>query len=124
MIIRHNAGSESTKPYKTEYEHIAELKVALNDHPHLRVLWKGGGCYDRGDWDYYDQTIAEMLIAHPNLCVTRPSPLPAPNNIPNENAALPTYRRVVRSYAASCKATRRRGALGEGAALRDGSVGT
>ena len=78
MIVRHNAGSESTKPYKTEYEYIAELKVALNDHPHLRVLWIGGGCYDRGDWDDYDQTIAEMLFAHPNLCVTRPKPATSP----------------------------------------------
>ena len=61
MIVRHNAGSESTKPYKTEYEYLPEMKEALSDHPHLRVLWIGGGCYDRGDWDDYDQTIAEML---------------------------------------------------------------
>merc|ERR1719428_1856571 len=53
VIIQHNAGSESTKAYKTAFEYLPELDWCLKKHSAVRILWVDGGVFVRGEWDGY-----------------------------------------------------------------------
>lgn len=70
VIIQHNAGSESTKAYKTAFEYLPELDWCLKKHSAVRILWVDGGVFVRGEWNGYKAELGAMLAANQNLFIS------------------------------------------------------
>ncbi len=82
LVVRHNAGSESTKKYKDDFEYIPELQKLLADFPNLRVLWVGGGIFNLGTWEDYEVKLAELLQTYSNLTISVSAEVIEWNSIP------------------------------------------
>ena len=82
VILRHNAGSESTKKYKDDFEYIPELVQLLTDFPNLHVLWIGGGIFNLGTWEDYEEKLIELLTKFTNLTVSITPEIISWNSIP------------------------------------------
>jgi predicted TIM-barrel fold metal-dependent hydrolase len=93
VIIQHNAGSESTKPYKTAFEFVDELDWCLKKHTGVKVLWVDAGIFVRGTWEGYSSEIKKMLSENVNLFISI-----SPEALKTETLSRKELKELVETY--------------------------